>query len=151
MLISRLKAIERDQLTSRGEIWENSKAIGEEFPIFGTGPGTFRSVYQMYRTEPGQTWQAFLHDDWLETLITFGYVGTLLVLLNLLLLPFTWFIPGRIETPFVLPATISVGLAGCLIHAKFDFPLQTYSVLFMFILLCGVLFCLSSRRGEAAG
>ena len=64
---------------------------------------------------------------------------------------FAWLIPGKIETPFVLPATVLIGLAGCLIHAKFDFPLQTYSVLFLFILLCVVIFCLSGRREAQSG
>ena len=145
----RLKAIEKEGWGGRGEIWQNSKLIAEDFPVYGSGPGTFRSVYQMYRQEPGQQWHAFLHDDWLETRITFGYVGFGLVLLNLFLLLFAWFVPGKIEAPFVLPATVFIGLAGCLVHAKFDFPLQTYSILFTFILLCAILFCLSSRRDVA--
>ena len=145
-LASRLKAVEKEGWGGRGEIWDNAKLIAQDFPVFGSGPGTFRSVYQMYRQEPGQQWHAYLHDDWLETQITFGYLGLSLILLNLLLLLFAWFIPGKIEAPFILPATVFIALAGCLLHAKFDFPLQTYSILFTFILLCGILFCLSSRR-----
>ena len=145
-LALRLKAIETERWGGRGEIWENSKLIAEDFKLFGSGPGTFRSVYQMYRQEPGQGWHAYLHDDWLETRITFGYLGASLILLNLVLLLFAWFVPGKIEAPFILPATLFAALAGCLVHAKFDFPFQTYSILFTFVVLCAILFCLSSRR-----
>lgn len=146
-LAERLKSIELEQLDSRGKIWENGKLIAEDFPLFGTGPGTFRSVYQMYR-QPGQEWHAYLHDDWLETRITFGYLGMTLILLNLVLLPFAWLVPGKIESPLILPVTVFVALAGCLAHAKFDFPLQTYSILLTFIVLCAILFCLSRRRNS---
>ena len=67
-------------LTGRSEIYENAQQIAEEYPIFGTGPGSFRSVYHLYREDVTQTWQAFVHDDWLETRLTFGWVGFSLVL-----------------------------------------------------------------------
>ena len=104
----------------------------------------------MYRMEPGQVWQAWLHDDWFETRITFGWVGFGLVMLNLLVVVSAWLCRGGIPVPWFLPSSILVALAGCLVHAKFDFPLQTYSVLFTFILLCGILFCLSVRGERAA-
>jgi hypothetical protein len=36
-----------------------------------------------------------------------------------------------------------VALGGCLLHARFDFPLQMYSILLLFLALCAVLFSLS--------
>lgn len=146
----RLRRIGKDNLSGRGEIYENSQLMAEQFKWFGTGPGTFRSVYQMYRQDPNQPWDAHLHDDWFETRVTFGRIGFALVFANLLMLLGAWFVPGKIEAPFLFPATIWIALAGCLLHAKFDFPLQVYSVLFMFILLSGVLFCLSKRSEPAA-
>jgi hypothetical protein len=50
-----------------------------------------------------------------------------------------------IVAPWGFTAMISVALAGGLLHAKFDFPLQIYSVLFVFVLLCAIMFCLSRR------
>jgi len=38
-----------------------------------------------------------------------------------------------------------MALAGCLVHARFDFPLQIYSILFLFLLLCAILSTLSLR------
>ena len=35
-----------------------------------------------------------------------------------------------------------LALAGCLIHARFDFPLQIHSVLFLFLVICALLLAL---------
>jgi hypothetical protein len=40
---------------------------------------------------------------------------------------------------------ICLSLAGCLVHARFDFPLQIYSTLALFLHLCAVFFCLSRK------
>jgi len=40
--------------------------------VFGTGPGTFNTMYQLYGRHQPDEWLAYMHNDWLETLITFG-------------------------------------------------------------------------------
>ena len=50
-----------------------------------------------------------------------------------------------IAAPLEFIAMIGVALGGALLHAKFDFPFQIYSVLFVFLLLCSIVFCLSRR------
>jgi hypothetical protein len=52
----------------------------------------------------------------------------------------------RMRVPWELTATIWVAMAGCLLHGKFDFPFQIYSILFLFLLLAGILLCSSNRR-----
>jgi O-antigen ligase len=145
-LQKRFETLEKDKWSNRGEIYENSKKIAQDFTWFGTGPGTFRSVYQLYRGAAGQLWAAFVHDDWLETRITFGLAGTAILLLLLFLAVSHWFVAGSFAIPTVLSATILIAITGCLVHAKFDFPLQVYSILFVFLLNCCVLFT-TSRPG----
>ena len=41
------------------EIYQNSQQMAQDYPWFGTGPGTFRSVYELYRAEPTERWHAF--------------------------------------------------------------------------------------------
>jgi hypothetical protein len=38
-----------------------------------------------------------------------------------------------------------LGIAGCLAHARFDFPFQVHSILLLFLVLCAILFTLSRR------
>jgi hypothetical protein len=148
-LQKRFENLEKDNWSQRGEIYDNSKKIAEDFRWFGSGPGTFRSIYALYRGEASQIWAAFVHDDWLETRITFGVLGMSILLTLLLLALSRWFVPGPIPIPPVLGATIAISIVGCLLHAKFDFPLQVYSILLLFLLNCGILFTTSRPASPA--
>ena len=57
-----------------------------------------------------------------------------------------WFFPGAIHGGWRMISLLWLSLAGCLLHARFDFPLQIYSVLMLFLVVCAILFTLSRRR-----
>jgi hypothetical protein len=42
-----------------------------------------------------------------------------------------------------------LGLGGCLVHALFDFPFQIHSMLFLFLVICAILFCLGRSSGAS--
>lgn len=123
-----------------------ARQIAKDYRWLGTGPGTFEPIFQMYRTSQDEYWPAQLHNDWLETRITFGRVGSALIGLAFLLVLARWFAPGGIpvNSPFVMLLWLALG--GCLLHARWDFPLQMYSILFLFLLLCAILTTLTSRQ-----
>ena len=127
--------------SGRHLIWENSLKIVREYPLFGTGPGTFDSVYQFYRPAVDDPWYATAHNDWLEVLLTFGAVGTVPLLTVLILLLVRSFFLGGIAVHRVFMQLILLALASCLVYAVVDFPFQVYSVLFLFVLECAVLSC----------
>lgn len=143
-LAQRLENMFSDDLSGRMQIYQNSRAIAEQFPVLGTGPASFTAIYQLYK-EPNQVWEAYLHDDWLELRVTFGLLGFGLILLMLSIPLAKWFLPGGIDVSWEFVAFVWMAIAGCLVHAKFDFPLQVYSIHFLFVLLCSVLFCLSRK------
>jgi hypothetical protein len=143
-LQTRLESIFVDNMSDRPQIYTNARPIARDFPIYGTGPGTFAPIYQLYK-EPRQVWEAYLHDDFLETRITFGWVGFSIILLMLGIVLSRWFFAGGILSFWELAAFIWLAQAGCLFHAKFDFPFQIYSIQFLFLLLCSILFCLSRK------
>ena len=121
----------------REEMYVAAQPMAQEYPIFGTGPGTFATVFQLYRYSNETYWPEQLHNDWLETRITFGWLGFALLLAAL----------GCVATAgFFAPKKFAVmaglALAGCLIHARFDFPLQIHSVLFLFLVICALLLAL---------
>jgi hypothetical protein len=144
-LVPRLKEIKMDNWSGRTEIYHNSEQMARDFPLFGSGPGSFAAIYQLYRSDPNEVWQAYLHDDWLETRVTFGQFGFTIVVLLMGLVLARWFIPGGIATSWHFVSVLWVAISSCLIHAKFDFPLQVYSVLQLFLTVCCILFCISRR------
>ena len=106
--------------------------------FFGFGPGTFRAVFPAYNTGsvnqvPG-TWR-FLHDDYLQTLLEWGWLGSSLWAL----LFFGGITVGirsyrkhakRDWTPRrrVLQPLVIMVLIGVAFHALVDFPLQIESI-----------------------
>ena len=124
--------------------------MARDFQWFGTGPGTFGSVFQLYRGGTDDYWPAQLHNDWLETQITFGRIGSVLIGISGVLVLARWFLRGGIHGGRRLVAMLWLALAGGLVHARWDFPFQIHSLVFLFIVWCAVLFSLS-RRPTGAG
>jgi O-antigen ligase len=145
-LAARFRKAVTDNMSGRVEIYENAHKLAADFPWFGSGPGTFMSVYQLYRANTTQIWAAFVHDDWLETRVTFGRIGMTIVLLQLVLLVF-WTMASRKKWDFpALTVALFLSLGGCLVHAKRDFPFQTYGVFFTFTAACALLICTATPR-----
>lgn len=126
----------------RAELRATGWRIFRENALFGTGPGTFETVYPLYRPSPDSLWYSQMHCDWLETLSTFGVAGTALVLAALAALSLRWRAAPKTSggtAPGELIALAWLGLGSCLVHALVDFPLQVYSVVDLFVVIAALL------------
>jgi hypothetical protein len=114
-------------------------AIGAlpDIGLFGFGPGTFRVVFPSYNSmsiyqAPG-IWR-FLHEDYLQTALEWGWLGSILWALlffggiavgirNYKYAAQDWTPRRRLLQPFVF-----IALLGVALHALVDFPLQIASI-----------------------
>ena len=133
---------------NREEMYTAAKPMAADYPLFGTGPGTFGTVFQLYLISPETYWPEQLHNDWLETRITFGWAGMALLLAALACVVLRWFVPGGNRGSRRFVVLIWLALAGCLIEARFDFPFQIHSILLLFLVFCAMLFNMGSRSGS---
>ena len=133
----------------REAMYERARPMASDYPFFGTGPGTFESVFQLYRKSTETYWPAQLHNDWLETRITYGWIGMTLFGFAFLCVVARWFIPTGIHGGRRFTALTCLALTGCLVHARFDFPFQVYSIQLLFLAICAVLLTLSRRPSTA--
>ena len=133
-----------EDLAGRERMYDAARPIAKDYPLFGIGPGSFETVSQLY-PRPDMFWPAQLHNDWLETRITFGWAGSSLIALAFLCVLLSWFHPGGIHGGRRFIGLTWIALIGCLLHARYDFPFQIHSTLFLFLLLCSVLTTLSRR------
>jgi len=121
--------------------WQASRVAVRALPdagLLGFGPGTFRVVFPIYNRGgsdqlPG-TWR-FLHEDYLQTLLEWGWIGGILWAL-LFFGGITVSIRGYKEharrewTPRrrVLQPLVTIALIGVALHALVDFPGQIESI-----------------------
>ena len=121
--------------------WRASRVAISALPdvgFFGFGPGTFRVVFPSYNSVsinrvPG-TWR-FLHEDYLQTALEWGWVGSglwgllffggMVIAIRSYKKPWAqhWTPRRRLLQFFAI-----VALAGVALHALIDFPLQIASI-----------------------
>jgi len=116
-------------------------AVKEALPevgFFGFGPGTFRGVFPSFNLASGApvagTWR-FLHNDYLQTVMEWGWVGS--ALWALLFFGGIVVAVRRLKSPDartwvprrrLLLALVVIALGGVALHALVDFPLQIESI-----------------------
>ncbi len=44
----------QSSLAGRNEMYETARQMSRDYPVFGTGPGTFEPLFQLYRVKPGR-------------------------------------------------------------------------------------------------
>ena len=106
--------------------------------LFGFGPGTFRSVFPSFNSTsaapaPGE-WR-FLHDDYLQTMMEWGWIGSALwaaLFFGGLIVAVRRLNSGDardwLPRRRLLLSLVAIALAGVALHALADFPLQIASI-----------------------
>jgi O-antigen ligase len=145
-MMGRFRSEDIGSMNGRKLIYEDTARMAQDFAVFGSGAETFAPLYYFYRKKDPE-WNAYAHDDYLETRVTFGTVGFVVILLIFLAVWLVPFFGKGIPAPPEFFVLIGVAMVGILAHAKFDLPFQIYSIHSQFVLLCAVLTTLKWQRG----
>jgi len=122
---------------ARPAFWSNTLKIVGEYPVFGTGLGTFGSIYPEGESAGTPMSLAHAHNDYLEYTAELGLVGIALLLGAILYLIAACF---RVWKSRRLHESVGLGLGGLvavlciLIHSLTDFNLHIPANMLLFAL-----------------
>lgn len=122
----------------RDEVVIDALPIISDYPIFGTGGGSFYSIFPMYKKADIYAFYDHAHNDYLQIAIEYGPVGLLLLASLVLYCLFKALKAMRKRRHSILKGTAfacSMGISGMLIHMTVDFPIQAPANACYFVIL----------------
>lgn len=137
-------ALENLLQENRPVFWSNTLGIVADFPLAGTGLGTFSSVYPAYEAVPGpELFLAHAHNDYLEYLSELGFAGFGLLLGAMLFIAVSAFLAWRARRNARIKALGLGGLvsvSAILLHSLTDFNLHIPANALLFSAILGLTF-----------
>jgi len=140
-----------DKLLQEGRplYWSNMTAVIKDFPLFGTGLGTFASVYPAYEEVGLDGFLVHAHNDYLEYFSEIGVVGGILLLGGILFMAANSFLfwRGR-RNPEVKGLAMGglISVALMLIHSFSDFNLHIPANMVLFSVVLSLTSVVSFHR-----
>ncbi|MDT0595956.1 O-antigen ligase family protein [Glaciecola petra] len=139
------------QQESRDEVVADAYPMLADFPLFGSGGGSFYSTFPSYQEASVDVFYDHLHNDYLQFLIEYGILGGF-ILSTILLFSFYKAVRAmykRKNSIFKGTAfACLMALIGMCVHMTVDFPLQGYAnaaYFVVFIALCMIINSLKLR------
>ena len=122
-LIQRFERSAEDLQSEEGRltVWKDTVRIAADFPLFGTGYGTFAEIYPMYRSPEVRKFYRHAHNDGLQAIAEGGIVGAgFLILLTFPVVTLT--VAALRGAKGTLGVGFAAGLSAVLLHSLVDFP-----------------------------
>jgi O-antigen ligase len=74
-IAERFEQLAEEQNLRRAAVWSDSLRMFGDFPLLGTGWGTFGSIYARYQTHSATAFYDHAHNDYVELLTDAGLIG----------------------------------------------------------------------------
>ena len=130
--------------------WSNTAGIVADFPLFGTGLGTFASAYNAYEKRGGSEMRlVHAHNDYLEYLAELGVVGAALLfgaVFYLVIRAFLAWRKRRNTEARALALGGIVSLAGIGLHTVTDFNLHVPANMVLFTVVLSLTLVMAYYR-----
>lgn len=146
----RIETLQEDDLLDkelRIVLWKDSLHSVQDYPIIGSGVGSFPYIYKEYQTFPDGLWCFHAENIFVEILVTFGVLGASVMLIGLCVsLLFSFSLPlSGLESAHPSPRSIAIGGLGFFVLVTqsfsnfFDFGLFVPANGLLFAVLIGAL------------
>lgn len=133
----------------RIDYWANSLKMFSDFPLFGTGLGTFKYAYFLYGKEAG--WVNHAHNEYVESLADMGILASTALFALLAVIVFSllrmWIARRHPEVKPVVLGVLTAVFAA-FFHSFFDFSLRIPANAFLFLALLALGMKLVTHKHE---
>ena len=119
----------------RPVVWSNTTGIIGDFPVFGSGLGTFEALYPAYEESSTPPLFEHAHNDYLEYLAELGVVGFVMLLGGILVMLVFSFLMWKVRRhPEVKGLALGgmVAVVAMLVHSITDFNLHIPANMMLF-------------------
>jgi len=128
--------------------WQGTLSAFRDFPLFGSGMGTFQHIFKVYQPDGLTLYWDHAHNDYLELLLEAGIIGTLIAAafffsLFRIMVKAEW--KGR---NIYLGAAFFASITTMAVHSITDFNLHIPSNAILFSLILGLSIAMSKKSDE---
>jgi O-antigen ligase/tetratricopeptide (TPR) repeat protein len=119
--------------------WRQAAGVVGDYPLFGSGAGSFKHVFRLYQQPSLPGWWTYAHNDYLNLLCDLGVLGLLVggaaIAFGLIRINRLRSSPERSDKAVAFAAFF--GATAVLIHSLADFPLQEPALALSFFVVVG--------------
>lgn len=133
----------------RPHYWTSALAVFRDYPVFGTGLGTFADVYPAYGTIPLEGRLTHAHNDYLEYLSDLGLLGFAALFGTIAFLVVDGFLTWSKRRHFQIKGLGMggfVSIAAILVHSITDFNLHIPANMLLFSVVLGLTYTTAYYR-----
>ncbi|KKL70737.1 hypothetical protein LCGC14_2101920, partial [marine sediment metagenome] len=150
---NRFQGVWDNALGKRLEIWESTIELSRDYPVIGSGLGTYSSVFQLYAPEGLSSLTRQAHNDYLELLAETGAAGVLIVYVALIyfiyLVSRNWLACSKKHGRHMAALGALSAVFYILVFSLTDFNLQIPANAYLFFISCALAYALLSDTPEA--
>jgi O-antigen ligase len=127
-------------------VWKDTLNIVKDFPLLGTGLGTFRYIFPKYKSSGEQILFLYAENDYLQVLSEAGFIGFFIIVWGVFIVTLSSF---KTIAQDKLAIFFFGSIAAILIHSFFDFNLHIPANALIFSIILGMNFRLSNKENIA--
>jgi len=124
-------------------ILKDSIQIVGDFPVFGTGLGTYGEIAQIYKTTDWQTSYVFAHNEPIQLLSETGLIGFVSISLFIVLFMYSVFmiwLKRQSRFPSYMTLGCIISLFAFILHSFFDFAFHVPADALLFFIIMALAF-----------
>lgn len=134
---------------TRDEVVQDAFPMIIDFPIFGSGGGSFYSSFPNYQMTQIDGFYDHAHNDYLQFLIEYGMIGLFILLALVLFCVYKAVRAMRVRRTSIMKGSAFaclVAFFAMAMHSTVDFPLQAYANACYFVVFLAISMITSSLR-----